>query len=50
MKFTKMQGIGNDYVYVNAFEEKIVLKRLWKIPAGRQRWSATAISESDRTD
>ena len=23
MKFTKMQGIGNDYVYVNAFEEKI---------------------------
>lgn len=23
MKFTKMHGIGNDYVYVNAFEEKI---------------------------
>lgn len=23
MKFTKMQGIGNDYVYVNAIEEKI---------------------------
>ena len=23
MKFTKMQGIGNDYVYVNCFEEKI---------------------------
>lgn len=23
MKFTKMQGCGNDYVYVNAFEEKI---------------------------
>ncbi|MCM1309299.1 MAG: diaminopimelate epimerase [Butyrivibrio sp.] len=22
MKFTKMQGIGNDYVYVNCFEEK----------------------------
>ena len=22
MKFTKMQGIGNDYVYVNGFEEK----------------------------
>ena len=21
MKFTKMQGIGNDYIYVNAFEE-----------------------------
>lgn len=23
MKFTKMQGLGNDYVYVNYFEEKI---------------------------
>ena len=21
MKFTKMHGIGNDYVYVNCFEE-----------------------------
>ena len=23
MKFTKMQGIGNDYVYVNGFEETV---------------------------
>ena len=23
MKFTKMHGIGNDYVYVNCFEEKV---------------------------
>ena len=23
MRFTKMHGIGNDYVYVNAFEEKV---------------------------
>lgn len=23
MKFTKMQGLGNDYVYVNGFQEKI---------------------------
>src|SRR5678815_5292756 len=23
MKFTKMHGIGNDYVYVNGFEEKV---------------------------
>lgn len=23
MRFTKMQGLGNDYVYVNGFEEKI---------------------------
>ena len=26
MKFTKMQGCGNDYVYVNGFEEKISLE------------------------
>ena len=24
MKFTKMQGIGNDYVYVNCFEETVI--------------------------
>ena len=23
MKFTKMQGLGNDYVYVNCLQEKI---------------------------
>ena len=23
MRFTKMQGIGNDYVYVNGFEEVV---------------------------
>src|SRR5271154_6697820 len=23
MRFTKMHGIGNDYVYVNGFEEKV---------------------------
>ena len=23
MKFTKMQGIGNDYIYVNCFEEQV---------------------------
>ena len=23
MKFTKMHGCGNDYVYVNLFEEKV---------------------------
>lgn len=23
MKFTKMEGLGNDYVYVNCLEEKI---------------------------
>ena len=23
MKFTKMQGVGNDYVYIDCFEEKV---------------------------
>ena len=23
MKFTKMQGCGNDYVYINCFKEKV---------------------------
>ena len=23
MKFTKMHGIGNDYVYVNCFQEEV---------------------------
>ena len=23
MRFTKMQGIGNDYIYINCFEEKV---------------------------
>lgn len=27
MKFTKMQGCGNDYVYVNGFEEKLPQER-----------------------
>lgn len=27
MKFTKMQGCGNDYVYVNGFEEQIPLEQ-----------------------
>lgn len=36
MKFTKMQGIGNDYVYVNCFEEKV------------ENPSKTAVFVSDR--
>lgn len=36
MKFTKMQGIGNDYVYVNGFQEKL------------DNPSATAVKVSDR--
>ena len=29
MKFTKMQGLGNDYVYVNGFEERIENPLKW---------------------
>lgn len=36
MKFTKMQGLGNDYVYVNCFEETV------------ERPEAVAIAVSDR--
>ena len=33
MKFTKMHGLGNDYIYVNAFEEKVEnpTARAWAI-------------------
>ena len=39
MKFTKMQGIGNDYVYVNCLQETI------ENPSG----SVTGILASDPT-
>ena len=44
MKFTKMQGLGNDYVYVNCFEEKI------ENPPAVARYEVTDISELDRMD
>ena len=31
MKFTKMQGCGNDYVYINGFTENIKNKNTKKI-------------------
>lgn len=37
MKFTKMHGIGNDYVYVNCFEETVKIRPQW------QNLSATVI-------
>lgn len=39
MKFTKMHGCGNDYVYVNLFEEKL------DDPQGCQYMSVTGILE-----
>ena len=28
MKFTKMHGLGNDYVYVNGFEEHLEMVQM----------------------
>jgi diaminopimelate epimerase len=43
MKFTKMHGIGNDYVYVNCFDERVA------DPARIARWSPIATSASAAT-
>ena len=42
MEFTKMQGLGNDYVYVNCLKETI------KNPAEVSKLSVTDILESVR--
>lgn len=44
MKFTKMHGISNDYVYVNCFDEEV--KILLLLPV----MSAAAEQESDQMD
>ena len=44
MKFTKMQGLGNDYVYVNCVEKK--LENASQI----ELQSATDITESVQMD
>ena len=30
MKFTKMQGLGNDYVYVNCLMRRSRIRPLWR--------------------
>ena len=30
MKFTKMQGLGNDYVYVNCLKKRKKTRRRWR--------------------
>ena len=42
MKFTKMHGIGNDYVYVNCFKETVRAP----VRAGDQSLQATGILAS----
>ena len=41
MRFTKMHGIGNDYVYVSTFDQPAPAD-----PRGSRSTSATAISGS----
>lgn len=57
MKFTKMQGCGNDYVYINGFEEKIekdkkpdLVKKLSERHFGIGSDGVIFINPSDRAD
>ena len=44
MKFTKMHGIGNDYVYVNCFKETV------KDPSAVAKFVKMCIRDSVNTD
>src|SRR5450759_2278515 len=55
MKFTKMQGAGNDYVYVNCFEEKIANPRQIAIQVSNRNFGIGSdglilIMPSDKAD
>ena len=55
MKFTKMHGIGNDYIYVNCFEETISNPEELSIKLSRRHYSVGSdglvlIMPSDKAD
>lgn len=55
MKFTKMHGIGNDYIYINAIEERVenpseLSKRLSRYHFGIGSDGLVLILNSDRAD
>ena len=55
MKFTKMQGLGNDYVYVNCFKEKIdnppeLARRISDRQSGVGSDGLTTLNPSDKAD
>jgi diaminopimelate epimerase len=55
MRFTKMHGLGNDYVYVNCFEEKVISpEKLAIVISDRHRGVGAdgliLISPSDKAD
>ena len=48
MKFTKMQGLGNDYIYINAFEEQADDLPLIELPVRPGRSLATIVEIAAR--
>ena len=40
LRFTKMHGCGNDYIYINCFEEQVEDPALWlsASPTGTRHW------------
>ena len=42
MRFTKMEGIGNDYVYINGFEEKVEDPSALSVAMSRQHFGCGA--------
>lgn len=55
MKFTKMHGLGNDYVYIDCFEQKVEEPEVLAVQMSRQHFGIGAdglilIEPSDRAD
>ena len=42
MRFTKMEGIGNDYIYINGFEEKVADTAALSVRMSRQHFGCGA--------
>ena len=42
MRFTKMEGIGNDYIYINGFEEKVADPAALSVRMSRQHFGCGA--------
>ena len=49
MKFTKMHGIGNDYVYVNCFKEEVINPEAVAKMVSDRHWHWIGRTDSDKT-
>lgn len=49
MKFTKMQGLGNDYVYVNGFEERIENPSEMAVKVSNRNFGVGSMIDSDQS-